>query len=72
MLKPVTILVLTSDRTDGGREQCITGPEIPANFVPQAVDDGQNHHQIIFNDHGNDFQCPHGLLDADINTYNCS
>jgi hypothetical protein len=70
-LQPVTISVRTSDsifRIAGGREQQIAGPEIPASFVPQAVDDDENDfqcpHGLLDADH--DFQCPHGLLDADI------
>jgi hypothetical protein len=60
--------VRTSDRTAGGREQRIAGIEIPARFDPQAVDDDQNHYQMISNDDIHDFQSSHGLLDADIDT----
>jgi len=63
VLQPVTISVRTSDRIAGGREQRIAGPEI-VGFVPNV--DDQNHHQIISNDDVHDFQCPYGLLDADI------
>ncbi len=72
MLRPVTISVRRSDRIDGGREQGIAGTEIPAIFVPQAVDDDQNHYQIISNDDVHDFQCLHGLLDADIDAMEAS
>jgi hypothetical protein len=64
VLQPVTISVRTSDRIAGGREQRIAGPEI-VGFVPRA-DDDQNHHQTFSNDDVHDFQCPNGLLEADI------
>ena len=65
VLLSVTISVRTSDRIAGGREQRITDPGNSENFVPQAVDEDQNHDNDFSHNDVHHLRYPRGLPDAD-------